>query len=55
MTKPHYDRFSTPPAMEATDPKKYPKGKKPGDKRFIEAWAEEGGFKFVNKVDKTKT
>ena len=52
MTKPRDNRFSAPPAMEAVDPKAYPKGKKPGDEGFIEALAEESGFKFV---DKTKS
>ena len=52
MTKPHDERFNTPPALEATEPKDYPKGKKPGDKGFIEALAEERGFQFV---DKTKS
>ena len=53
MTKPRDDRFSTPPAMEATDPKAYPKGKKPGDEGFIEALAKESGFKFVDKTQKS--
>tara|TARA_Y100000401_G_C8190821_1_gene158643 strand:+ start:224 stop:385 length:162 start_codon:yes stop_codon:yes gene_type:complete len=52
MTKAHDERFNTPPAMGATDPKAYPKGKKPGDKGFIEALAKEGGFKFVDKTKK---
>ena len=52
MTKPHDERFNTPPVMAAVDPKDYPKGKKPGDAGFIEALAKESGFKFV---DKTKT
>tara|TARA_A200000159_G_scaffold68719_3_gene63660 strand:+ start:6136 stop:6255 length:120 start_codon:yes stop_codon:yes gene_type:complete len=38
--------------MEAADPKAYPKGKKPGDEGFIEALAEEGGFKFVDTTQK---
>ena len=53
MTKPHDERFNTPPAMEATDPKAYPKGKKPGDAGFIEALAEERGFKYVDKTQKS--
>ena len=53
MTKPRDERFSAPSAMEAADSKAYPKGKKPGDKGFIEALAEESGFKFVDKTQKT--
>ena len=53
MKEPLDYRFGIPPAMEATDPKAYPKGKKPGDKGFIEALAEESGFQFVDKTQKT--
>lgn len=48
--KAHDERFNTPAAIGAVDPKEYPKGKKPGDKGFLEALAEEGGFKFVDKT-----
>ena len=50
MSKPRDERFNTPPAMGAADPKDYPKGKKPGDAGFIEALAEDGGFKFVDET-----
>ncbi len=52
MTKPHDERFHTPPAMEATEPKAYPEGKKPGDKGFVEALAKDGGFKYVDTTQK---
>jgi len=52
MTKPHDERFSTPPAFGKVDAKAYPKGKKPGDAGFIEALAEESVFKFVDKPQK---
>lgn len=50
MNKARDDRFSTPPSMGAADSKDYPKGKKPGDEGFIEALAEERGFKFIDKT-----
>ena len=50
MTKPHDERFSTPPAFGKVDAKAYPKGKKPGDAGFIEALAKEGGFTFTDKT-----
>ena len=50
MTKPRDNRFSTPPAMEATDPKAYPKGLKPGDKGFLEALLKDGDIKFEDKT-----
>ena len=53
MTTPRDERFHTPPPMGATDPKDYPKGKKPGDAGFIEALAEERGFKYVDKTQKS--
>tara|TARA_R100001163_G_scaffold60383_1_gene49652 strand:+ start:8945 stop:9106 length:162 start_codon:yes stop_codon:yes gene_type:complete len=52
MTKPHDERFHTPPAIGVVDPKEYPKDKKPGDKGFAEALAEEAGIKFVDKTKK---
>lgn len=51
-TKPHDDRFSVPPSLPKAKPGDYPKGKKPGDKGFIEALAKEGGFKLVDKTKK---
>ena len=50
--KAHDERFNTPPAIGTVAPKEYPKGKKPGDKGFIEALAKEGDFEFVDKTKK---
>ena len=52
MSRPHDERFNTPPAIGAVDESSYPEGLKPGDDGFLEALAEEGGFKFVDKTKK---
>ena len=52
MTKPHDERFHTPPAVEATDPRDYPEGMKPGDDGFLEALLADTGIRFVDKTKK---
>tara|TARA_Y100000015_G_scaffold35008_1_gene35478 strand:- start:315 stop:476 length:162 start_codon:yes stop_codon:yes gene_type:complete len=52
MTKPHDERFSTPPAFGEVDAKAYPKGMKPGDDGFLEALLADSGIKFVDKAKK---
>lgn len=48
MTKPHDERFQTPPAIGAVDPGAYPEGMKPGEDGFMEALAKKAGFKIYN-------
>lgn len=52
MTKPHDERFNTPPPLEAMDPKDYTKAKKPGMDGFLEAFLADTEIKFVDKVEK---
>lgn len=50
MTEPRDERFSTPPAMEATDSRDYPQGLKPGDEGFLEALLKDGDIKFEDET-----
>ena len=50
MTKPHDERFQTPPAIGGADSKDYPEGMKPGDAGFIEALLEGTGVKLEKKT-----
>lgn len=52
MKEAHDERFMTPPAIGEADPSDYPKGKKPGDKGFLEALLEGTDIKFVDKASK---